>query len=103
MAATSNDAQPRVAITLDVDWAPDFVIDSVAETLRRARVKCTWFVTHPSPAVDRLRRHPELFELGVHPNFLPGSTQGATAADVLNYCRRLVPDARSMRTHSLVQ
>lgn len=90
-------------ITFDVDWAPDAAIDAVAELLVDARVAATWFVTHASPAVDRLREHPELFELGIHPNFLAGSTHGATPEAVLEHCMSLVPEARSMRTHGLVQ
>jgi len=93
----------RVAITLDIDWAPDHVIDDVAARLIAAGVRATWFVTHASPAVDRLRLHPGLFELGIHPNFLAGSTQGNTPAEILAHCMRLVPDAQSMRTHCLIQ
>jgi hypothetical protein len=93
----------RAAITLDIDWAPDHVIDGIADRLIAARVRATWFVTHASPAIERLRRHPALFELGIHPNFLSGSTHGATPSDVLEHCMQLVPTARSMRTHSLVQ
>ena len=92
-----------IALTLDIDWAPDHVIDEVAGRLVGAGVRATWFVTHASPAVDRLRDHPELFELGIHPNFLPGSSHGASVDDVLRSCMTLVPDARAMRTHSLVQ
>ena len=90
-------------ITLDVDWAPDFVIDAVADRFRQAGVRSTWFVTHSSPAVSRLRQSPDLFELGVHPNFLPGSTHGDTPEAVLEHVLGLVPEARSMRTHGLVQ
>jgi hypothetical protein len=92
-----------VAITLDVDWAPDAAIDAAAERLLEARVPATWFLTHDSPAVERLRKHPELFELGLHPNFLPGSTQGSTPDEVLDFCMRLAPGATSFRTHGLVQ
>ena len=92
-----------VLLTIDVDWAPDFVIDFVAQHLVESRVRATWFITHQSPAVERLRRHPELFELGIHPNFLPGSSHGRTTAEVLVHCMGLVPDAKSMRTHALVQ
>ncbi len=92
-----------VAITIDIDWVPDFIIDDVASRLVAAGVRATWFVTHASPAIDRLRHHPALFELGIHPNFLPNSSHGAVPAEVLAHCMRLVPDARSMRTHSLVQ
>jgi hypothetical protein len=92
-----------LCLTIDIDWAPDFAIDLVAEHLVSRKVRSTWFVTHLSPAVARLRRYPELFELGIHPNFLPGSTHGDTPAAILRHCMALVPDATSMRTHALVQ
>jgi hypothetical protein len=92
-----------VAVTLDVDWAPDCAIDHAAALLHRANVPATWFVTHAGAAVERLRSAGPLFELGIHPNFLPGSSHGSSVAEVLSHCMRLVPEARSMRTHSLVQ
>lgn len=91
------------AVTLDVDWAPDAAIDFTRELLVERRVKATWFVTHASPAIDRLRDHAELFELGIHPNFAAGSTHGTTTEEVVAHCMRLVPDAISMRTHLLIQ
>jgi ubiquinone/menaquinone biosynthesis C-methylase UbiE len=90
-------------LTFDVDWAPDFMIDFVANRLFEAKVRSTWFVTHESKAVERLRRHPELFELGIHPNFLPGSSHGETPKQVLKTCLAMVPEAQSFRTHSLMQ
>jgi hypothetical protein len=92
-----------IVLTFDVDWAPDFAIDFVAEQLLDRRLKATWFITHQSPALERLREHPELFELGIHPNFLPGSTHGPTPGEVLRYCMKLVPEATSLRTHGLYQ
>jgi Polysaccharide deacetylase len=89
-------------ITLDIDWAPDFAIDFATELLAEQRVKATWFVTHASAAVERLAARPELFELGIHPNFAFGSTHGETPLAVLDHCLRLVPRARSMRAHSLL-
>jgi hypothetical protein len=99
-AVTSAD---RVAITLDVDWAPDFAIDHAARLLVAHEVAATWFITHASAAVERLREHPELFELGIHPNFAAGSTHGRTPEAVLDHVLALVPEARAMRTHGLVQ
>jgi polysaccharide deactylase WbmS-like protein len=92
-----------LAITLDIDWAPDYAIDEAAGRLRDAGVKATWFVTHASPAVDRLRATPELFELGVHPNFFAGSEHGASLDAVLAHVKELVPEARSIRSHGLYQ
>lgn len=94
-------AQP--VITLDIDWAPDYAIDFAASLLIEAQVRATWFVTHDSPAIERLRQHPHLFELGIHPNFLPGTTHGKTESEILSYCMEFVPQARVVRTHGLVQ
>jgi hypothetical protein len=93
----------RFAITLDTDWAPDAAIDFTADLLASQQVKATWFVTHTSPAIARLRGRSDLFELGIHPNFLPGSSHGASPEAVFEHCMQLVPEARSMRTHALVQ
>ena len=92
-----------IVVTLDVDWAPDFMIEEVAGRLAGAGVRATWFATHRSAAVDDLARVPELFELGIHPNFLPGSTHGATPPEVLAHMLELVPEAVSVRNHGLVQ
>ena len=93
----------QAVITLDIDWAPDYAIDFAASLLIEAQVRATWFVTHDSPAVRRLRHHSNLFELGIHPNFLPGTTHGKTDSEILSHCMELVPQARVVRTHGLVQ
>ncbi len=92
----------EVVLTLDIDWAPDCAIDWIATELILRDVRATWFVTHESPAVGRLRDRPDLFELGIHPNFLSGSTHGSSPGAVLDHCLKLVPDASSLRSHALV-
>ena len=91
------------SLTFDVDWAPDFIIESVAEMLLANSIKCTWFVTNLSPAIEKLFVHSELFEFGLHPNFLPGSSHGNTEKDVMNYLKNILPGAHIVRTHALVQ
>ena len=93
----------ELVLTFDVDWAPDFILDDMRELLTANGVRATWFVTHASPAIDRLRRNPELFELAIHPNFSPTGSHGATPEEVIRHCMRLVPEAFSVRTHGLVQ
>lgn len=90
-------------VTLDIDWAPDAAIDHAAHILEHHGVRATWFVTHATPALDRLRARSDLFELGIHPNFLAGSSHGSTPDAVLAHCMSLAPEARSMRAHALVQ
>jgi hypothetical protein len=98
-----NGQAPSAIVTIDVDWAPDFMIRAVAKMLLEASVRSTWFVTHRSEAVHELREKPELFELGIHPNFLEGSSHGRTPEEVIKHCMDLVPEAVCMRTHALVQ
>lgn len=90
-------------LTIDVDWAPDWMIEYVANVLVRKHVKATWFVTHASPAIEAIQHRRDLFEIGIHPNCLPGSTHGNNEDEVLRHVKEIVPDAISMRTHSLYQ
>ena len=74
------------------------MIDDVADILIRNRVRATWFVTHASAAVDRLRAVPELFELGLHPNFFPGQLMASRRPKCCGIasrsCRTPGPSAR---------
>ncbi|CAG0943397.1 hypothetical protein BROC_02281 [Candidatus Brocadiaceae bacterium] len=92
-----------VAITSDIDWAPDYAIRWMADKLKEFSIKATFFVTHETPELNNLRKNSNLFELGIHPNFLPGSSHGATVEEVLSTCLKVVPEAVSMRTHALFQ
>jgi hypothetical protein len=79
-------------ITIDTD---NFLIEN--------EIKSTWFVTHESPEIRRLLEYPNLFELGIHPNFGEGSTQGKTPRETLINLKKIIPEARSSRTHDLLQ
>ncbi|MBA3771233.1 MAG: hypothetical protein H0X13_01730 [Ramlibacter sp.] len=92
----------RFLLTLDIDWAPDWMVTEAADLLVRAGVRATWFVTHRSPVLTELLSEP-LFEVGVHPNFLPGSSHGSEPASVMQHVLDMVPGARTVRTHSLFQ
>lgn len=90
-------------LTLDVDWAPDWVVEYVANLLIKHKVKATWFITHDSLGLNYLKKHNQLFELGIHPNVLPGSSHGVGEEKVLEHIKNIVPEAVSMRTHGLYQ
>lgn len=91
------------ALTLDIDWAPDCVLAEIADILVSKQVKATWFVTHDSPGVRSLLQQNHLFEFGLHPNFLAHSSQGKDEREVMQFMRSILPAAKSMRTHALVQ
>lgn len=89
-------------LTLDVDWAPDFVIDYTSTMIKKFKIKATWFITHDSPAIQRLMNEP-LFEVGLHPNFENNSTQGDGIDNILQNLKKIAPNAKSIRTHGLLQ
>ena len=91
----------KYVITFDIDWAPDYVILECLELLEQANCKATFFATHNTPVNHEIltRGH----NLGIHPNFLPGSTQGSDVKNIVAECLTYSPNAWCMRTHSLVQ
>lgn len=91
----------RYALTFDINWAPDFAILHCIELVESAGCKATFFATHRTPVNREIieRDH----NLGIHPNFLPGSSQGSDVQDVISECLSYAPDAWCMRTHALVQ
>lgn len=91
-----------VAITSDIDWAPEPVIEYMVEIFRRNRIKCTFFCTHHSPVL--LQSDPDLFELGIHPNFNPSlAGQGKPADSIVDELLEIYPTAKGVRSHSLTQ
>jgi hypothetical protein len=100
------DCLGSVALTFDLDWAPDWCVRECYELCLSAGVKATFFVTNPLPVLAEIAACP-LFELGLHPNFLPGGTQRLdlsrplTYTAVMEYLTSFLPAASSLRTHSL--
>jgi hypothetical protein len=93
----------RALLTFDWDWAPDTLIEPIIDQLIASKIPSIWFVTHNTPLLGKLRRYSDLFELGIHPNFFKGSSQGATEDEIIVNMLKIVPEARSVRTHGLYQ
>lgn len=96
----------RVFLTFDLDWCSDHVLEYCIDLVEEAGVPATWFVTHETPLLERLREN-NAFTLGIHPNFNPlllGDTCfGRCPEEVVEYYRRIVPEARVVRSHSMTQ
>lgn len=93
-------------LSIDIDWAHDDVLADTIDLVEEYRVPVTWFVTHDTPLLARLRSHPD-FELGIHPNFnflLSGDGRaGRDAIEVVDRMMAIVPEAKSVRSHSTTQ
>lgn len=96
----------RLFLTIDLDWAHDEVITALIDILEERDVSATWYITHNTSLLVRLRENPR-FELGIHPNFNPllmgRDDNGSNATEVVQRLMELVPEARSVRSHSLTQ
>lgn len=97
----------KIFLTFDMDWAHDDVIMDCYELISRHSIKTTWFVTHDSNLLNILRKDKKI-ELGAHPNFnklLSGLGEGVcnTSSFITQEIKELVPEATSIRSHSLTQ
>ena len=89
-----------IAISFDIDWAPDWIVDEIVNIAERRAVPLTLYCT--DPATDRsgnstpLRgRYSGRHELGLHPNF-----QGVADYDsVWSALFQHYPDAKGFRSH----
>jgi hypothetical protein len=98
--------QGKIFLTFDIDWAHDDVLSETVDLVEMAEVPATWFLTHDTPVKARIRQNPK-FELGIHPNFnflLDGDARnGRNAREVIERLMEVVPEARSVRSHSITQ
>ncbi|HEX2060500.1 MAG TPA: hypothetical protein VHK90_07145 [Thermoanaerobaculia bacterium] len=86
----------RICITLDVDWAPDAVMQPVLDAMRDAGVKATFFATHDSALLQSIGTGSD-FEVGLHPNF---NNCGGDFETPLRTLKEIYPSARGARSHS---
>ena len=88
-------------LTFDIDWAPDWALEDLLSLLDAECVKATFFTTHDTYVNKIIEQAGH--NLGIHPNFLPGSSQGDDVSEIIKNLLTLVPKATCIRTHSLVQ
>jgi hypothetical protein len=88
-------------LTFDIEWASEYCIEHVLQIADRFLIKPTFFVTHSSPAVRKAFAD-ERVELGIHPNFLPGSSHGDDTDSVIETVLRLAPQATAVRCHRYI-
>ncbi len=96
----------EIFLTFDIDWASDEVINDSLEVIEKYGIKSTWFVTHDSPILERLKDNKNI-ELGIHPNFnflLNGDFRnGRNAEEIVDRLLEIVPNANCVRSHAMTQ
>jgi hypothetical protein len=93
---------PVFVFSADQDWAPEWAIEALLDATIRQDIPLHLFLTNDSPAVRAAAAGSRL-TLGIHPNFLPGSTHGATPEAVIASCMALAPGADTFRCHSFFE
>ncbi len=94
-----------IYITFDIDWAHDSVLSSCIDLCDQYDIEATFFATHMTEQLERINDSKNC-EIGAHPNFKPlleGKSSATSAKKILEDVRVVVPDARSIRSHSVVQ
>ena len=91
-------ATSSVCLTMDVDWASEYAVEQALAIFEKRDLPVTVFVTHKSKAIERALTEGRI-KCGIHPNFMPGSSQGNTYQEVANFCFELLPGARLFRAH----
>lgn len=97
MEAFITSSETVYCITSDIDWASDYSINDLLENLSRFQIKPTVFATHPSPV---LKKFESQCEVGLHPNFLPGSSHGNDFPSVISHLFSHFPSAQTFRSHT---
>jgi hypothetical protein len=84
--------------TSDIDWASEHAISVTFEMFQDFGVPLTFFITHESRLIRRYFQDQKV-EIGIHPNFLEGSSQGTYATEIIEYLEGLYPESRCFRNH----
>jgi len=88
---------PVYCLTTDTDWASDFALDRLFHLCAELDIRPTVFATHASPVLSEFVARGG--DVGLHPNFLPGTTHGGSFPEVIEHIQGLYPQARSFRSH----
>jgi len=102
----SSNLTNKIVLSFDLDWASDEVIDYTYQKVKKAGVKATFFVTHPTPMIEKFTNDPKV-QLGLHPNFNSffSSEEKESVKESFEYLsnlkRSLLPSTKIIRSHSL--
>jgi hypothetical protein len=94
-------SESSLALTIDVDWAPDAVLADTISLIDGAGLSATIFATHATTVLDGL--DPNRFEVALHPNLNPALAGAEDFRAPIDRIRQLWPSACGVRSHSLVQ
>jgi len=90
--------EPIFCITSDIDWASDYALEIFLDIVEDYNIPLTMFLTHSSSLIVDIINNRNI-DVGIHPNFLMSSSQGSSYKEVIEYCKAILPNAKSFRCH----
>ena len=89
-----------IFLTVDIDWAPEYMIENIVKIFKQYNVSATVFATHKSDFLFNLQKNSH-YELGIHPNLSANSTQGDTLTDIIDNLKSFYNNMSGCRFHLL--
>ena len=84
----------NIVLTCDIDWAPEYAIESVIETIESFGYKINMFATHDSKV---LKQNSNVFNVGIHPNFTRLNSDDFESE--VRRLKEMYPDSVGTRSH----
>lgn len=84
-----------IILTIDIEWAPDYMLDFCFGLLSDTGLKTTIFATHDSSKIKDVSSE---IEVGLHPDI----NSLGEAEEKISELKRYYPEARCVRNHRLV-
>ena len=97
----TSDYRDVLFITLDVDWAPEKMLNETVNFFSEKGIPITIFATHKSRFLNRLYAE-NVHEIGIHPN-ITRSVERQYLRKEIKKLKELYPRAVGVRSHSLWQ
>jgi hypothetical protein len=94
-------SEPLFCVTAEADWASEYCMSDFFELTESLEIRPTIFATHESAALRKALARGQA-EVGLHPNFYPGTSHAADHNDtnaVIDHILGLYPEAETFRCH----
>ena len=89
----------RVAITIDIDWCADWMIEDTLKLLESSRSSAIFFGTHATPRNSEILASNH--KLGIHPNFSLGPHKSNTHQELDRLLSEVTSQPEYIRSHGL--
>lgn len=95
---SKNFKEPIICFTIDLDWAKEPMIEKTLAIFKEYNIPVTPFITHRSKAIEAHYKDKPV-QVGLHPNFWSGSTQGKNYMEIIKNLVELWPTVIGFRCH----